>query len=49
MSTREAAKHLLESHERRERFAPLPSGLAPRTESEAYAIQDLDVAVMVID
>ena len=45
MSTQAAAKHLLESHERRERFTPLPQGLAPRTESEAYAIQDSFVAL----
>jgi 2-keto-4-pentenoate hydratase len=45
MSILEAAKHLLESHERRERFAPLPPGLAPRSESEAYAIQDAFVAL----
>lgn len=40
-----AAKHLLEAHERRERFAPLPADIAPRTESEAYAIQDAFVAL----
>jgi len=45
MSTREAAKHLLEAHQRRERFAPLPAALAPRTESQAYAIQDAFVAL----
>jgi 2-keto-4-pentenoate hydratase len=45
MSTREAARHLLEAHERRERFAPLPPDLAPRTEGEAYAIQDAFVAL----
>jgi len=45
MSTQEAAKQLLEAHERRQRFAPLPSGLAPRTENEAYAIQDAFVAM----
>ena len=45
MSTQEAASALLESHERRQRFAPLPPGLAPRTESEAYAIQDAFVAL----
>ena len=45
MSTQEAAKHLFEAHERRERFAPLPSGLAPRSENEAYAIQDAFVAL----
>jgi 2-keto-4-pentenoate hydratase len=40
-----AAKHLFEAHERRERFAPLPPELAPRAESEAYAIQDAFVAM----
>ena len=45
MSTQAAAKQLLEAHERRQRFAPLPPGLAPRTESEAYAIQDAFVAL----
>jgi 2-keto-4-pentenoate hydratase len=39
-----AAKHLFDAHERRERFAPLPAGLAPRTIEEAHAIQDLFVA-----
>jgi 2-keto-4-pentenoate hydratase len=45
MSTQEAAKHLLDAHERRQRFVPLPSELAPRSESEAYAIQDAFVAL----
>ena len=45
MSTQAAANQLLEAHERRQRFAPLPPGLAPRTESEAYAIQDAFVAM----
>jgi 2-keto-4-pentenoate hydratase len=45
MSTPAAAKHLLDAHERRERFAPLPAGLAPRTAAEAYAIQDAFVAL----
>lgn len=45
MSTREAARQLFEAHERRERFVPLPAGLAPRNESEAYAIQDAFVAL----
>ncbi len=40
-----AAKHLLEAHERREPFAPLPPQLAPRTPGEAYAIQDAFVAL----
>ncbi|HEY8251823.1 MAG TPA: fumarylacetoacetate hydrolase family protein [Burkholderiales bacterium] len=44
MST-QAARRLLEAHERRERFTPLPPDLAPRTESEAYAIQDAFVAL----
>ena len=39
-----AAAHLLEAHERRERFAPLPAELAPRSAEEAYAIQDCYVA-----
>ena len=45
MSTQEAAKRLIEAHARRERFAPLPPGLAPRSEHEAYAIQDAFVAL----
>ena len=45
MSTQAAAKQLLEAHERRQRFAPLPPEIAPRTESEAYAIQDAFVAL----
>src|SRR5882672_1420871 len=40
-----AAQRLLEAHERRERFAPLPAELAPRTAEEAYAIQDSFVAL----
>ena len=39
-----AAKRLLEAHERREHFAPLPPELAPRDAEEAYAIQDAYVA-----
>jgi len=39
-----AAKRLLEAHERREHFAPLPAELAPRNAEEAYAIQDSYVA-----
>jgi 2-keto-4-pentenoate hydratase len=45
MSTQVAAEHLLESHERRQRFTPLPQGLAPRSENAAYAIQDAFVAL----
>jgi len=40
-----AAKHLFDAHERRERFAPLPPVVAPRTLNEAYAIQDAFVAL----
>jgi len=40
-----AAKHLFDAHERRERFAPLPAGLAPRTIEEAHLIQDAFVAL----
>jgi 2-keto-4-pentenoate hydratase len=40
-----AARRLLEAHERREPFAPLPPELAPRTAEEAYAIQDCFVAL----
>jgi len=40
-----AARRLLEAHELRERFRPLPKELAPRTEEEAYAIQDRFVAL----
>lgn len=40
-----AAEKLLEAHERRERFAPLPGVIAPRTPNEAYAIQDAFVAL----
>jgi 2-keto-4-pentenoate hydratase len=39
-----AARRLLEAHARRERFAPLPDELAPRTADDAYAIQDAFVA-----
>jgi 2-keto-4-pentenoate hydratase len=40
-----AAQWLLQAHEGRERFAPLPPELAPRTAEEAYAIQDAFVAL----
>jgi 2-keto-4-pentenoate hydratase len=40
-----AARRLVEAHERRERFAPLPEALAPRTANDAYAIQDAFVAL----
>src|SRR6266850_8066479 len=40
-----AARRLLEAHQRREPFAPLPADLAPRTAEEAYAIQDSFVAL----
>jgi 2-keto-4-pentenoate hydratase len=41
----QAAARLLEAHEARERFAPLPSHLAPRSAEDAYAIQDAYVAL----
>jgi 2-keto-4-pentenoate hydratase len=40
-----AARRLLEAHERRERFVPLPAELAPHTADQAYAIQDAFVAL----
>ena len=40
-----AAQRLLQAHERRETFAPLPPELAPRSAEEAYAIQDRYVAL----
>jgi 2-keto-4-pentenoate hydratase len=42
---KQAAQHLFDAHERRERFTPLPPELAPRTGEEAYAIQDAFVAL----
>ena len=41
----QAARWLLEAHERRQRFAALPDELAPHTADEAYAIQDAFVAL----
>ena len=41
----EAARALFEAHQRRDRFAALPSGMAPRSAEEAYAIQDAFVAL----
>jgi len=40
-----AAQWLLDAHQRRGRFAPLPEELAPRTAAEAYEIQDRFVAL----
>jgi 2-keto-4-pentenoate hydratase len=45
MPAQEAAVRLDEAHRHRERFAPLPEGLAPRNSEEAYAIQDAFVAL----
>jgi len=42
---REAAEWLAQQHERRARFAPLPEPLAPRTEVEAYGVQDVFVSL----
>jgi 2-keto-4-pentenoate hydratase len=40
-----AAQWLYDAHARRERFAPLPDDLAPRSVDEAYGIQDEFVAL----
>lgn len=40
-----AARHLLDAHEARRRFEPLPPELAPASAEEAYAIQDAFVAL----
>ncbi len=40
-----AARQLVEAHQRRERFRPLPPALAPKTPEEAYLIQDDFVAI----
>lgn len=40
-----AARRLLQAHEQRERFAPLPADFAPRSLTEACAIQDAFVAL----
>lgn len=44
-ATERAAARLYEAHQRRERFSPLPSELAPRNAAQAYAIQDAFVAL----
>ena len=41
----DAAIRLMEAHATRERFAPLPDGLSPRSVEDAYAIQDAFVAL----
>ena len=45
LAIHQAASRLLQAHEARERFAPLPNALAPRTAEDAYAIQDAYVAL----
>lgn len=45
MPAQQAAARLFQAHRARERFAPLPEGLAPRNAEEAYAIQDAFVAL----
>src|SRR5262252_9415892 len=42
---RAAAQWLSDAHARRERFRPLPEELAPRSSDDAYAIQDVFVAL----
>lgn len=44
-----AARRLYDAHRGRERFAPLPPDLAPRSVAEAYAIQDVFVALRADD
>jgi 2-keto-4-pentenoate hydratase len=41
----QAAARLMQAHSGRERFAPLPPALAPRSAEDAYAIQDAYVAL----
>lgn len=41
----DAAVRLIAAHAARERFAPLPEGLSPRSLEDAYAIQDAYVAL----
>jgi 2-keto-4-pentenoate hydratase len=41
----QAAQWLLDAHDRRERFRPLPAELAPRSADDAYGIQDAFVAL----
>ena len=45
LSIHQAATRLLQAHQGRERFAPLPAELAPRSAEDAYAIQDAYVAL----
>ncbi|HEX7053981.1 MAG TPA: fumarylacetoacetate hydrolase family protein [Burkholderiales bacterium] len=45
LSIHQAAARLIEAHQARERFRPLPAPLAPRTAEDAYAIQDAYVAL----
>lgn len=47
--TRKAAKWLFAEHEQRVPWRPLPADLAPRTEDEAYLIQDDFVALRADD
>lgn len=42
---RQAARWLVDAHARREKFQPLPAALAPRSEADAYGIQDDYVAL----
>src|SRR5690348_12843796 len=41
----QAAMRLFKAHQARERFAPLPRDISPRTAEDAYAIQDAYVAL----
>jgi 2-keto-4-pentenoate hydratase len=45
LAIHQAASRLLQAHQAREPFVPLPADLAPRTPDDAYAIQDAFVAL----
>ena len=44
-AVRAAARYLLDAHRVRERFGPIPESFAPRSVSDAYAIQDAFVSL----
>ena len=44
-TVRSAARYLLDAHHARERFGPIPGSVAPRSVSDAYAVQDAFVSL----
>jgi 2-keto-4-pentenoate hydratase len=44
-TVRGAARYLLDAHRAGERFGPIPAGIAPRSVSDAYAVQDAFVSL----